>query len=165
MRLNEWFSPLLYTAITAFFTTIWWTFPPTEHLNTNGYGMLLASFSLSALVEGLAEPLAILSLKTAENGHFAIANAVLNFLQRVVVLALLLAGSDAITAFCVAQVSSNLETCTHAYAPYACIRFRCSVRWSTLLSISESSSPDRTPEPWYGRQEPTAAATTCATCD
>lgn len=99
MRLNEWFSPLLYTAITAFFTTIWWTFPLTEHLNTNGYGMLLASFSLSALVEGLAEPLAILSLKTAENGHFAIANAVLNFLQRVIVLALLLAGSDAITAF------------------------------------------------------------------
>ncbi|KAH7729549.1 RFT1 protein [Aphelenchoides avenae] len=103
-----WLSPLLYTAITAFCTTIWWIFPPPEEVLSGGYGMLLVAFAGSALLEGIAEPLAIVSLKTSQNAHFALANSVLNFLQRVFALILLLGGTDAVVAFGTAQVMSSL---------------------------------------------------------
>lgn len=100
---------MLYSAITTFCTTIWWIFPPPGEVLPGGYGMLLAAFAGSALLEGIAEPLAIVSLKTSHNAHFALANSLLNFLQRVFALILLVGGTDAIVAFAAAQVSSLLS--------------------------------------------------------
>jgi hypothetical protein len=71
----------------------------------SSYLSIVISFTLSAFIEGLAEPFAILCMKVGENAHYAIGQSMLVFLQKFFVLFFILfLRIEPITAFCVAQV-------------------------------------------------------------
>ncbi|KAI1725007.1 rft protein [Ditylenchus destructor] len=102
-------SPLLYMVLSVIGYWLWWYLPfPELELTDRQYGNVILSFTFSALIEGIAEPVAILSLKLGENAHFAFAQALLTLLQKIIVFALLLVNTNALTAFCVAQVGASL---------------------------------------------------------
>ncbi|KAK6045739.1 Rft protein [Cooperia oncophora] len=84
-----WLSPLISLALSVLCTLFWRTFSSSHDLP---YHVLLA-FPLSAVIESLAEPFAVISLRFSLSGHFAIAQSLLISLQRVFVLVLILSTS------------------------------------------------------------------------
>lgn len=76
---------------------------PEVDLNDN-YSIVLLSFAASSLLEGIVEPIAILSLKLGENAHFAFSHSLLTLFQKLIAFILILVNVNALWAFCIAQV-------------------------------------------------------------
>ncbi|KAK6025633.1 Rft protein, partial [Ostertagia ostertagi] len=99
-----WLSPLISFTLSVFCTLFWRTFSSSHDLP---YHVLLA-FPLSAIIESLAEPFAVISLRFSLSGHFAFAQSLLILLQRVFVLFLVLSTSVShLDIFAYAQILSS----------------------------------------------------------
>ncbi|XGW27744.1 hypothetical protein V3C99_007938 [Haemonchus contortus] len=99
-----WLSPLMALILSVFCTFFWQTFSSSHDLP---YYVLLV-FPISAIIESLAEPFAVISLRFSLSGHFTIAQSLLILLQRVFVLALIISTSiNHLDIFAYAQVLSS----------------------------------------------------------
>lgn len=78
--------------------------PPVNFEFEGNYNQVILTFVASAIIEGIAEPIAILNLKLGDNAHYAFANALLILLQKFIVLVLLLLKINVLSSFCWAQV-------------------------------------------------------------
>ncbi|KAL6739824.1 hypothetical protein Aduo_013232 [Ancylostoma duodenale] len=123
-----WLSPLICISLSVFCTAFWSLFSS----NHDVPWLILLAFPLSAVIESLAEPFAVISLRFSLTGHFAIAQSLLILLQRVFVLVLITTTPMYhLDIFAYAQVLSSI-----AYLLFHYIAF---LRYSRL-SMPELSS-------------------------
>ncbi|CAJ0602147.1 unnamed protein product [Cylicocyclus nassatus] len=100
-----WLSPLICVALSVVCTFFWSVFSSGHDLPW----FVLISFPISAIIESLAEPFAVISLRFSLSGHFALAQSMLITLQRVFVLLLISATSmHHLYIFAYAQLISSV---------------------------------------------------------
>jgi oligosaccharide translocation protein RFT1 len=99
------FRPLLGVCFASVLGVIWAHLPVQNTFAVYDYQLLVFYFCLAAFLETLAEPLAILSLKSGDNATFAIAQSVLLVSNKFSVLLLLLYGVESKSALCLGQVA------------------------------------------------------------
>ncbi|KAK6750346.1 hypothetical protein RB195_002365 [Necator americanus] len=80
-----WLSPLICLSLSIFCTFCWSVFSSNHDIPA----LILISFPLAAVIESLAEPFAVISLRFSLSGHFAVAQGLLVLLQRIFVLILI----------------------------------------------------------------------------
>lgn len=88
---------------------IWWFLPIREIDLTVGYPFVIAMFAGSALIQGLTEPIAILSIKLGDNAHYALANAMPVLLHKLLTVLLLILRVDALLAYSLSLVSRSIK--------------------------------------------------------
>uniref|UniRef100_A0A914CXN1 Protein RFT1 homolog n=1 Tax=Acrobeloides nanus TaxID=290746 RepID=A0A914CXN1_9BILA len=105
-----WLSPIASAIWSVICSLLWCTLTTAPLEIISSYFSIVMSFTLSAFIEGLAEPFAILCMKLGENAHYAIGQSMLVFLQKFFVLFFILfLRIEPITAFCVAQIAASLS--------------------------------------------------------
>uniref|UniRef100_A0A1I7Z6I3 Protein RFT1 homolog n=1 Tax=Steinernema glaseri TaxID=37863 RepID=A0A1I7Z6I3_9BILA len=105
-----WLAPITCLCISIPLVPLWYYLAsgsvPTEY--AHGYLWVVISFVLSAFIECIAEPFAIISQKTGEARHFAFAQSLLILSQRLFALVLIRwAVVDPLSGFCLAQLLSS----------------------------------------------------------
>lgn len=97
--------PFLGFSISSILAVIWSHLPVKDAVAHDDYKILVFYFCLAAFLETLAEPLAIMYIKTGRNGTFAIAQSILLIVNKFTVLVLLLLKVNSKSALCLGQVS------------------------------------------------------------
>ncbi|TKR57570.1 hypothetical protein L596_030815 [Steinernema carpocapsae] len=105
-----WLAPLLCLGFSVPLVPIWYfsTSGSVPDAYSDGYILVIVSFVLSAFIECLAEPFAVIAQKSNETRVFVVAQSLLILLQRVAVLAIISVSSiSPLIAFCIAQVFAS----------------------------------------------------------
>ncbi|KAI6177896.1 Protein RFT1-like protein [Aphelenchoides bicaudatus] len=104
-----WLSPVFGFGIASFLAVIW------SHLPVQGgavayddYEVLVFYFAFAAFLETMAEPLAIMTIKTGDNATYAISLSVLLISNKFTVLLLLLYGVESKSVLCLGQIVGSV---------------------------------------------------------
>ncbi|GMS97353.1 hypothetical protein PENTCL1PPCAC_19528 [Pristionchus entomophagus] len=109
-----WLSPLISIGLCAVIVPLWMYGSSTPLALP-----VVLSFASSAVIEALAEPFCVISLRFSLNAHFAVSQGLLIALKRVFILALILTTSiDHLTLFSVAQIVAAIAVTLFNYAAF-----------------------------------------------
>ncbi|GMT25889.1 hypothetical protein PFISCL1PPCAC_17186, partial [Pristionchus fissidentatus] len=109
-----WLSPLVSIALSCVIVPLWMYGSSTPLALS-----VVLSFAGSAVIEAMAEPFCVISLRFSLDAHFAVSQGLLIALKRVFVLALILTSSiDHLTLFAAAQLVAAVAFTVFNYAAF-----------------------------------------------